>query len=168
MKKLKVIWGNWLKKIKKWEIVKMINYKDEIKQLNNEILQLEQDKKGLIDENLIYKANKKQLEKAKNKIVNLEKIVDSADKSLKGKLEQIKELDDINNQLITKTFNLELEIKSKEIQLEEYKCQIKDYQTEGRYLIKKVRTGRIPNTNKTKISKPMSGNVVKYMRGEHE
>ena len=53
---------------------------------------------------------------------------------------------------------MQLELKDEEI------SELKS----DRYLIKKIPSGRKPNTNKTKISKPMSARVTKYMRGEHE
>lgn len=167
MKKLKVIWGNWLKKIKKWEIVKMLNYKDEINSLNYDIQVNEQKIKDLM--NLYYssKVDRGELEEAKIKIASLEDIVKASDKALKEHVKHIKELDKVNDTLLTKTFNLEHEIKEKQIEIEGYKAQIEDLKSD-RYLIKKVKAGRTPNTNKTKISKPMSTRVTKYMRGEHE
>lgn len=167
MKKLKLVWGNWLKKIKKWEIVKMINYKEEIKNLNDEILDLIEDIKKLRDLNYIYKLDREELELAKIKIKSLEDVVNASNKSIKDKLKRIKELDSVKNQLLTKTFNMELEIKSKEVQIEEYKLEIKDLKSD-RYLIKKIPAGRTKNTIKTKVSKPMSANVTRYMRSEHE
>lgn len=167
MKKLKLVWGNWLKKIKKWEIVKMINYKEEIKKLNDEILDLKKENEKLRDLNYIYKLDREELELSKIKIKSLEDVVNASNKSIKDKLKRIKELDSVNNQLLTKTFNMELEIKSKEVQIEEYKLQIEDLKSD-RYLIKKIPSGRTKNTIKTKVSKPMSANVTRYMRSEHE
>ena len=60
------------------------------------------------------------------------------------------------------------EMLSYKIQCEEYEKQIEDYKTEGRYLVKKLKPGRTPNTIKTRVVKPMSSNVVRYMRDEHE
>ena len=167
MKKLKLVWGNWLKKIKKWGIVKMINYKEEIKILNDEILDLKKENEKLRDLNYIYKLDREELELTKIKIKSLEDVVNASNKSIKDKLKRIKELDSVNNQLLTKTFNMELEIKSKEVQIEEYKLQIEDLKSD-RYLIKKIPAGRTKNTIKTKVSKPMSARVTKYMREEHE
>ena len=168
MTKIKIIWGELVKKVKRWEISKMLNYKNETKKLNDKIQELEQDIRNLIDANLGYKADRKQLQRAKTKIASLEDILKASDKALKEHSRQIKELDKTNDELLTKTFNLELEIKSKNIQIQQYEEQINDYRTEGRYLVKKVKPGRKPNTNKTKISKPTSTRVIKYMRGEHE
>lgn len=167
MKKLKVIWGNWVKKIKKLGIVKMINYKDDIKKLTDEKQKLEQEIRDLKDLYNANKINKKQLDNAKIKIASLEDIVKASDKAIKGHIKRIKELDKANDTLLDKSFKLELEIKSKEIQLEEYKLEIKDLKSD-RYLIRKIPAGRTKNTIKTKVSKPMSGNVTRYMRGEHE
>lgn len=167
MKKLKVIWGNWVKKIKKLGIVKMINYKDDIKKLTDEKQKLEKEIRDLKDLYNANKINKKQLDNAKIKIASLEDIVKASDKAIKGHIKRIKELDKVNDTLLDKSFKLELEIKSKEIQLEEYKLEIKDLKSD-RYLIRKIPAGRTPKTIKTKVSKPMSGNVTRYMRGEHE
>ena len=73
-------------------------------------------------------------------------------------------LEQLENQL----FETNQELVRYKIQCEEYENQIRDYRTEGRYLVKKVKSGRTPNLIKTKVSKPMSANVTKYMRGEHE
>ena len=161
MKKLKLIWGNWLKKIKKWEIVKMLNYKNEIKLLNTKIDELNEDIRNLRDLNYIYKIEYEELEESRIRIASLEQVLEASDKQIKKLLESIKKLDSMNNDLMTKSFNLELELKSKEI-------QIKEYQTEGRYLVKKLKPDRTKSKIKTKISKPMASNVVKYMREEHE
>ena len=168
MKKLKLIWGNWLKKIKKWGIVKMFTYKSEIKRLETIISELEEEKRKLYDLVQIYKLDQNELEQANIKIASLEQILEGANKTSKENLEKIKEINTINEELLTRTFELDLEIKTKNVEIENYKLIIKDYQTEGRYLVKKVKPGRKPNTIKTKISKPMSSNVTRYMRGEHE
>ena len=168
MKKLKLIWGNWLKKIKKWGIVKMFTYKSEIKRLETIISELEEEKRNLNDLLYIAKVDQKELDEKKIKIASLEQILEGANKTSKENLEKLKEINKLNEELLTKVFNLELEIKTKNVEVENYKLIIKDYQTEGRYLVKKVKPGRKPNTIKTKISKPMASNVVKYMREEHE
>lgn len=167
MTKIKIIWGNWLKKIKKWGIVKMINYKDEINFLNNEIECLEQDIKSLRDLNLIYRNAKKELEKSKIKITKLEDEIKTSNKALKEHLKHINELNKVNDTLLDKTFKLDLENKSKQLQIEEYKAQIEDLKSD-RYLIKKIPADRSKSKIKTKISKPLSARVTKYMRGEHE
>ena len=168
MKKLKLIWGNWLKKIKKWGIVKMFTYKSEIKRLETIISELEEEKRNLNDLLYVAKVDQKELDEKKIKIASLEQILDGANKTSKENLEKIKEINTINEELLTKVFNLELEIKTKNVEVENYKLIIKDYQTEGRYLVKKVKPGRKPNTIKTKISMPMKPNVAKYMREEYE
>ena len=168
MKKLKLIWGNWLKKIKKWGIVKMFTYKSEIKRLETIISELEEEKRNLNDLLYVAKVDQKVLDEKKIKIASLEQILDGANKTSKENLEKIKEINKLNEELLTKVFNLELEIKTKNVEVENYKLIIKDYQTEGRYLVKKVRAGRKPNTIKTKISMPMKPNVAKYMREEYE
>lgn len=167
MKKLKLIWGNWVKKIKKLGIVKMLNYKSEISYLNDKINKLNKEINDLKDLNIQNQIERNILDKEQKKILKLENIVELSDKSLKEKITKIKELENQNSELLSKLFNLDLEMKSLKIQIEEYEAQIKDLKSD-RYLIKKVKSGRTPNTNKTKISKPMSARVTKYMRGEHE
>lgn len=171
MNKLKVIWGNWLKKIKKWEIVKMLNYKEEINRLNNELERTKQEIRDLTDLSNIYKRDRnrleRQLEKTKIRIVAQEGIVDASDRTIKKQLEKIKELDETNDELLNKAFNLELENKSKQVMIDNYEAQIKDLKS-NRYLIRKLPAGKARNTIKTKISRPMSARVTKYMRGEHE
>ena len=168
MKKLKLIWGNWLKKIKKWGIVKMFTYKSEIKRLETIISELEEEKRNLNDLLYIAKVDQKELDEKKIKIASLEQILEGANKTSKENLEKLKEINKLNEELLTRTFELDLEIKTKNVEIENYKLIIKDYQTEGRYLVKKVKPGRKPNTIKTKISMPMKPNVAKYMREEYE
>ena len=168
MKKLKLIWGNWLKKIKNWGIVKMFTYKSEIKRLETIISELEEEKRNLNDLLYVAKVDQKELDEKKIKIASLEQILDGANKTSKENLEKIKEINKLNEELLTRTFELDLEIKTKNVEIENYKLIIKDYQTEGRYLVKKVRAGRKPNTIKTKISMPMKPSVSKYMREEYE
>ena len=171
MKKLKVIWGNWLKKIKKWEIVKMLNYKEEINKLNNKLEIANSEIRDLTDLSNLYKRDRnrleRQLEKTKIRIASQEEIVDASDKTIKKYIERIKELETEHDVLLDKAFNLELEGKYKQVQIEEYEAQIKDLKSD-RYLVRKLPAGKTPNTVKTKISKPMSARVTKYMRGEHE
>ena len=168
MKKLKLIWGNWLKKIKKWGIVKMFTYKSEIKRLETIISELEEEKRNLNDLLYIAKVDQKELDEKKIKIASLEQILEGANKTSKENLEKLKEINKLNEELLTRTFELDLEIKTKNVEIENYKLIIKDYQTEGRYLVKKVKPGRKPNTIKTKISMPMKPSVSKYMREEYE
>ena len=168
MKKLKLIWGNWLKKIKKWGIVKMFTYKSEIKRLETIISELEEEKRNLNDLLYVAKVDQKELDEKKIKIASLEQILEGANKTSKENLEKLKEINKLNEELLTRTFELDLEIKTKNVEIENYKLIIKDYQTEGRYLVKKVKPGRKPNTIKTKISMPMKPNVAKYMREEYE
>ena len=168
MKKLKLIWGNWLKKIKKWGIVKMFTYKSEIKRLETIISELEEEKRNLNDLLYVAKVDQKELDEKKIKIASLEQILEGANKTSKENLEKLKEINKLNEELLTRTFELDLEIKTKNVEVENYKLIIKDYQTEGRYLVKKVKPGRKPNTIKTKISMPMKPNVAKYMREEYE
>ena len=167
MKKVKDLFKKILKKIKKSSLVQLIKYKATIKELLETIRGLEKDKKDLIDKIKVLENEKKELSKTANKVPGLEILLQLADKSLKDKIKKIKELDEnrinIENQLFdTKQdlarVNIELDLKNEEI----------DVLKSNRYLVKKIPSGRTPNTNKTKISKPMSARVTKYMRGEHE
>ena len=168
MKKIKNVWGEWLKKIKKWGIVKMFTYKSEIKRLETKINEQEEDIRKLNDLVQIYKIEQKELESKDIRIASLEDVLNTVEKTSKENVEKIKEITKINEELLTRIFDLELEIKNKNVEVENYKLIIKDYQTEGRYLVKKVKPGRKPNTIKTKISMPMKPNVAKYMREEYE
>ena len=107
------------------------------------------------------------LDKEQKKILKFENLIELSDKSLKEKITKIKELENQNSELLSKLFSLDLEMKSLKIQIEEYEAQIKDLKSD-RYLIRKIKSGKTPNTVKTKVSKPMSANVTRYMRGEHE
>lgn len=162
-------------RIKKSNFYKLIKFKSEINDLSTKIKDLEGEKRELID---LYQKQKTVLKSYKNndiKVVTYEALIERTDKELKKKLDsnkkliqKNKELSKENEELQTKLFENDLEVKRLSIQIEEYKAQIEDLRAEGRYIVKKVRAGRTPNTNKTKISKPMSGNVTRYMRGEHE
>lgn len=167
MKKFKLIWGNWVKKIKKLGIVKMLNYKSEIGYLNDKISKLNKEIIDLKDLNIQNQIERNILDKEQKKILKFENLIELSDKSLKEKITKIKELENQNSELLSKLFNLDLEMKSLKIQIEEYEAQIKDLKSD-RYLIRKIKSGKTPNTVKTKVSKPMSANVTRYMRGEHE
>ena len=167
MKKLKLIWGNWVKKIKKLGIVKMLNYKSEIGYLNDKISKLNKEIIDLKDLNIQNQIERNILDKEQKKILKFENLIELSDKSLKEKITKIKELENQNSELLSKLFSLDLEMKSLKIQIEEYEAQIKDLKSD-RYLIRKIKSGKTPNTVKTKVSKPMSANVTRYMRGEHE
>ena len=168
MRKFRSLWGEWLKKIKRWGIVKMLNYKTEIKALETKIAEIEEEKRQLNDLLYTAKVEQQELEEKDIKISILENLLDSADETNKKNLEKLKEVTKTNEELLTRTFELDLEIKTKNVEIENYKLIIQDYQTEGRYLVKKVKPGRKPNTIKTKISMPMKPNVAKYMREEYE
>lgn len=157
-----------LEKIKKSNFARWLKSKTIIKKLENKIGDLEKENKELIDLNRslkleIRKYNKyeKKTSEFKNEIKQLSILLANAQK-------QITELTDEKVELATKLFNTISEAAMYKIQCEEFEQQIENYKTEGRYLVKKVKPGRTPNTIKTKIAKPMASNVVKYMRDEHE
>ena len=167
MKKLKEIKEKIIKRIKKSNIVRMLTYKSEIKNLNEKIEKLIKEKQDLIDEFNILTNTKKELEKETIRIPSLEQVINSADKSLKEKNKKIDELNNKNTELENELFKKNLELGQANIQIEEYKAQIEDLKSD-RYLIRKIPSGRQKSTIKTKISKPMSNRVRNYMKSEHD
>lgn len=155
------------KRIEKSNITKLIKFRSTIKELEKKIGDLETEKQKLNDKVQILEYELKKLDELENKIPSMELIIANSDKTLKNKIEKIKQLESETLQLQCELFDAKNEIAKANMKKEEYEAQIKDLKS-NRYLVKKVRSGRTPNTNKTKISRPMSGNVVKYMRGEHE
>lgn len=167
MKKIKETIEKILKRIKKSNLIRLIKSKSTIKELNEKIEGLEKEKSKLNDEITRLRLELDTLEPLANKVPSLELVIKESDKSIKEKIEEMKKIDDKRLELETELFNKDLELKKYKIQAEEYENEIADLKSD-RYLIKKVKPGRTPNTNKTKISKPMSARVTKYMRGEHE
>ena len=145
----------------------LLKSKTIIKELENKIGDLGKEKQDLIDKLRNLNSEKEKYELEANKVPNLIEKVKKNNKSIKQKTEQNKELEKIKLDLEIKLFESNQELARVKIQLEEYEAQIKDLKSD-RYLIRKVRAGRTPNTNKTKISKPMSAKVTNYMRNEHE
>ena len=167
MKRFKELLNKISKRIKKSNFIRLLKSKSIIKDLTDKVGDLGKDKQKLIDEVRSLNNKIEILEEQANRVPSMELIIEKADKSIKEKNEKIKELDDKRIELETELFNSKLELAKVNIQLEEYEFQIADLKSD-RYLIKKIKHGRTPNTNKTKISKPMSSRVTKYMRGEHE
>ena len=167
MNKVKEIYVNISKKIKQSNLARLINSKAIIKGLNDKIGALELEKKQLSDIKKKLEKELKEVTTIADKIPSMQLVIDSADKSLKDKINENKNLNDLIVDLKSDLFNKELELGTANAQLEEYKLQVKDLKSD-RYLIKKVPSGKTPNTIKTKVSKGMSANVTKYMRGEHE
>lgn len=167
MKRIKEVLVNIQKRIKKANIVYLLKSKTIIKELENKIGDLGKEKQDLIDKLRNLNSEKEKYELEANKVPNLIEKVKKNNKSIKQKTEQNKELEKIKLDLEIKLFESNQELARVKIQLEEYEAQIKDLKSD-RYLIRKVRAGRTPNTNKTKISKPMSAKVTNYMRNEHE
>lgn len=167
MKKFKEILINISKRIKKSNLVRLIKSKSIIKDLNDKIGVLETEKQKLNDKVQILEYELKKLDELENKIPSMELVIASSDKTLKNKIEKIKQLESETLQLQCELFDAKNNLAKANMQKEEYEVQIKDLKS-NRYLVKKVRSGRTPNTNKTKVSRPMSGNVVKFMREEHE
>lgn len=158
---------NIIEKIKKTNIVKLLKFRTIIKDLENKLGDLEEENQRLIDSVKVLDLDNKKLEKAANKVSKLEMQLKETNKSIKDKDKKNKKLEEERINLESKLFENTLELKSVKIQLEEYEDQIKDLKSD-RYLIRKIPSGKTPNTNKTKISKPMSSRVTKYMREEHE
>lgn len=167
MKKLLNIKEKILKKIKQSNLTKLLMFKAEIKELNEKVGDLVKEKEQLIDENTSLKLNEQKLTSAKNKIACLEWMIGSADKSIKEKLERNKQLEDNRIKLENELYEAKQELVRVNMQLELKEEEISELKSD-RYLVRKIPSGRKPNTNKTKISKPMSVRVTNYMRGEHE
>ena len=167
MKKLLYIKEKILKKIKQSNLAKLLMSRSKIKELNEKVGVLVKDKEKLIDKISILELEKNKLESENNRIPSLELIIESADKSIKDELKKNKLLEDNRIKLENELFEIKQELARVNIQLELRDDEIKELKSD-RYLIKKIPSGRKPNTNKTKISKPMSARVTKYMRGEHE
>lgn len=167
MNKVKEIYDNISNKIKKSNLARLINSKSIIKGLNEKIGALEIEKKKLSDVKKKLENELKRITKIADKVPSMEDVIKGADKSLKEKSKENKNLNDVIVQLKSDLFNKELELGTANAQLEEYKLQIKDLKSD-RYLIRKLPSGKTPSTIKTKVSKPMSARVTNYMRGEHE
>lgn len=167
MKSLKERYTNICKKIKNSNLARFLRFKSIIKDLNEEIDSLKEEKTKLIDIKILLENELREKTELADKIPTKDLIIDSADKSLKDKIQEINKLNDEIVQLKSDLFNKELELGTAKAQTEEYQLQVKDLKSD-RYLIKKVPAGKTKNTNKTKVSRPMSSNVTKYMRGEHE
>ena len=167
MKRIKEIWNNISKKIKKSNVARLLRFRATINDLENKIQQLERDKQLLIDKVNAANIKLQKLEELENKLPSMEIVIASSDKSIKNKMVEINQLKDEKVKLQSELFEIKLELGTVYAQMEEYKLQIQELKSD-RYLIKKIPSGRKPNTNKTKISKPMSARVTKYMRGEHE
>ncbi len=155
------------KRINKLSLVKLIKFRSTIKDLNEKIEGLEKDKQELNDKITGLDLKLKELKELENKVPSMELIIESSDASLKEKMQENNKLKEDILKLKNELFDAKHELASANIQKQEYEAQIKDLKSD-RYLIKKVPSGRKPNTNKTKISRPMSSRVTKYMRGEHE
>lgn len=167
MKKIKEILNKISNKIKKSNLVRLLKSRNTIKELESKITELDRDKQKLNDKIRGLEIENKRLEELENKVPSMELVIASFDKTIKSRNEEIKQLKDEKVKLHIELFETKNQLATANIQKEEYEAQINDLKSD-RYLVKKVRAGRTPNTNKTKISRPMSGNVVKFMREEHE
>lgn len=167
MKSLKEKGINILKQIKKSNLVGLLRSKAVIKELNEKIGDLELEKRQLSDIKKKLENELKKATKIADKVPSMEEIIKGADKSLKEKIKENKNLNDVIVELKNDLFKAQLELGTANAQKEEYEAQIKDLKS-NRYLVKKIPSGRTPKTIKTKVSKPMSANVTRYMRGEHE
>lgn len=164
---MKEIIKNIKKRIKQTNIAKLIKFRSIIKELENKIGDLEKEKQKLNDKINTLNLDLEDKEELENKVFCMEMVIAGSDKAIKSRLAENEQLQKDKLELQNEIFEVKMELASANIQKEEYEAQIKDLKSD-RYLVKKVRSGRTPNTNKTKISKPMSSNVVKFMRSEHE
>lgn len=167
MNKVKEIYTNISNKIKKSNLARLINSKAIIKGLNDKIGALEIEKNELNSKIRSLTIETKKLEELSIKIPSMELIIESSDKAIKSKITEIKQLREDKIKLECELFDVKNDLISANIQKEEYEAQIKDLKSD-RYLIRKIPSGKTPNTIKTKVSRGMSANVTKYMRGEHE
>lgn len=155
------------KRIKQSNIAKLIKFRSTIKELESKIGDLEKDKQKLNDRINSLNLDLEDKEELENKVFCMEMVIASSDRAIKNRLAENEQLQKDKLKLQNEVFEIKMELASANIQKEEYEAQIKDLKSD-RYLVKKIPSGRKPNTNKTKISRPMSGNVVKFMRSEHE
>lgn len=154
-------------KIEKSNLTKLIKFKSIINNLNEKIGDLESEKKRLNNKVRELIIETKKLEDLEIKIPSMKLVIESSDKTIKSKITEIKQLREEKIKLQCELFEAKNELAAANIQKEEYEEQIKDLKS-NRYLVRKISSGKTPNTIKTKVSRPMSSNVTRYMRGEHE
>lgn len=167
MNKIKELIGKIKKRIEKSNITKLIKFRSTIKELENKIGDLEKTIQKQNDKINSLLEDLKRLEELESKVPSMELVIASSDKSIKNKMSEIEQLKSDALQLKCELFDANNELAKANMQKEEYEAQIKELKSD-RYLIRKIPSGKTPNTNKTKISRPMSGNVTRYMRSEHE
>ena len=155
-------------KIDKSNLVKLLKFKTIIKELEQRIGELGKEKEELIDANRSLKLEIKKYDKQEKRTFEFKKEIKELDSLLEDTTKEVELQKKAKLELECKIFELNQEVAKYKIQCEEYEHQIEDYRTEGRYLVKTIKPGKTPNTIKTRVSKPMAGSVVRYMRGEHE
>ena len=156
------------KRIKETNLYKLLDAKNTIKKYEEEKGKWEEERKKLIDKNRVLNLQNKRQDKQDKKAADYQNEIDDLMVQLEVANQQKQESIAINDELTSELFNKTLELSKYKIQCEEYERQIEDYKTEGRYLVKKIKPGRTPNTIKTKISKPMASSVVRYMKNEYQ
>ena len=155
-------------KVYKSNLVKLLKSKTIIKELEQRIGELVKEKQDLIDANRTLNLEIKKYNKQEKRASEFKKEIKELDSLLEDTTKEVELQKKAKLELECKIFELNQEVAKYKIQCEEYEHQIEDYRTEGRYLIKTLKPGRTPNTIKTRVAKPMTGSVVRYMRGEHE
>ena len=155
-------------KIKKSNLAKLLMTKSIIKELENKIGELGKEKEELIDTNRSLNLEIKKYDRKEKKVSDYKQEIRELDSLLEDATKELELHKKAKLELETRIFELNQDMVRYKIQCEEYENQINDYRTEGRYLIKTLKPGRTPNTIKTRVSKPMAGSVVAYMRGQHE
>ena len=155
-------------KIDESNLVKLLKSRTIIKELENHIGELVKEKQELIDINRGLNLEIKKYDKQDKKTSEFKKEIKELDSLLEDTTKEVELQKKAKLELECKIFELNQEVAKYKIQCEEYESQINDYRTEGRYIIKKLKSGRTPNTIKTRVAKPMASNVVRYMRDEHE
>lgn len=155
-------------KINKSNLVKLLKSKTIIRELEQRIGELGKEKEDLIDKNRSLNLEIRKYDRQYKKSSEFKKEIRELDNLLEDTTKELELQKKAKLELESKIFELNQEVAKYKIQCEEYEMQINDYRTEGRYLVKTIKPGKTPNTIKTRVSKPMAGSVVRYMRGEHE
>ena len=77
--------------------------------------------------------------------------------------EKIKRLQNAKGGYVKQNNKLKNQVMELEKEVEDLKAKLEESMS-NKYLVKKVPSGRKPNTIKTKVSAPMSSTVRKYMK----
>ena len=92
MKRIKEIWNNISKKIKKSNVAKFLKFRATISDLENKIEELKRDKQLLNDKINHDNIQLQRLDELENKVPSMEIVIASSDKSIKNKMLEIEQL----------------------------------------------------------------------------